>query len=79
MRKYSQSHTIISHDIDQVFCNSCGNEIPKNDQGYFADYVHIEKQWGYFSGKDGECHTIDICEACYNKITNSFMLPIYNK
>ena len=33
---------------------------------------HLEKQWGYFSKKDGENHVLDICEACYDKWRSSF-------
>jgi len=31
-----------------------------------------EKQWGYFSQKDGENHVLDICEECYDKWRSSF-------
>lgn len=76
MRKYSQGHTVIEHKLDTVVCNACGNEIVKNANGYFQDYIHIEKQWGYFSEKDGECHTLDICEDCYNQMIKGFKVPV---
>lgn len=28
----------------------------------------IQKQWGYFSQKDGETHTFCICERCYDEM-----------
>ena len=32
-------------------------------------------QWGYFSEKDGESHSFDLCEACYDKLTAGFKIP----
>ena len=50
-------------------------EIPVTDgyprEGVFsADY-----EWGYFSGKDGEKHSFDLCEECYDRLLASFKLP----
>ena len=76
MRKYSQSHTVVMHQVDEVICNACGKVIEKNASGYFQDYVHIEKQWGYFSGMDGECHSLDMCEECYNRFIDTLAVPV---
>ena len=38
------------------------------------EYIHIEKIWGYPSEKDGECHSFDLCEPCYDKMTAAFVL-----
>ena len=38
------------------------------------EYIHIEKIWGYPSEKDGECHSFDLCEPCYDKMTAEFVL-----
>lgn len=40
-----------------------------------ADYLRIEKNWGYFSGKDGTCEKINICEECYDDMIKSFQIP----
>ena len=64
-----------SQKVEKVLCNCCGKEI-KKEHGYFADHLHIEKQWGYFSQKDGRKDDFDICESCYDKFVNSFVLPI---
>ena len=40
-----------------------------------ADYLKIEKNWGYFSNKDGNCEKINICEDCYDEIVEGFQLP----
>lgn len=36
----------------------------------------MEKQWGYFSGKDGETHRFELCEECYDRLTASFRIPV---
>ncbi len=61
--------------VENVLCNCCGKEI-KKEHGYFVDHLHIEKQWGYFSEKDGREDNFDLCESCYDKFVNSFVLPI---
>lgn len=40
-----------------------------------ADYVKIEKNWGYFSNKDGTRAKINICEECYDEMIKSFQIP----
>ncbi len=74
MRMY-ETVTRNSEKVEKVLCNCCGKEI-KKEQGYFSDHLHIEKQWGYFSQKDGRKDDFDICESCYDKFVNSFVLPI---
>ena len=60
--------------IEKIFCNMCGKEIPKTN-GFFHDHLHIEKKWGYFSDHDGEVHSFDICESCYDRLIREFSLP----
>ena len=74
MRVY-ENVTANDEKVQKVLCNCCGKEIIKQ-QGYFCDHLHIEKQWGYFSEKDGEKHSFDLCESCYNKMLASFRLPV---
>lgn len=74
MRMY-ETITENNQKVEKVLCNCCGKEITK-EQGYFSDHLHIEKQWGYFSQKDGRKDDFDICENCYDKFVNSFVLPI---
>lgn len=40
------------------------------------EFLHVEKEWGYFSGKDGEIQEFDICEACYDQWVKSFQIPV---
>ena len=55
-------------------CNICGKEIRKSGQ-YPEDSLYIEKEWGYFSDKDGERHIIRMCENCYDMWIKSFHIP----
>lgn len=55
-------------------CNMCGAVI--TESGLMREEsLFIEKQWGYFSGKDGEKHTITLCEKCYDMWIKSFKIP----
>ncbi|HJA06336.1 MAG TPA: hypothetical protein H9798_04200 [Candidatus Mediterraneibacter pullicola] len=72
MRRYQVKET---KEIKTIICNQCGKEIHVTNgcprEGVFsADYT-----WGYFSGKDGEKHSFDLCEECYDKLLSSFQLP----
>lgn len=52
----------------KVYCNCCGKEIQfkENTQIALEDYVAIDKNWGYFSNKDGIRQKMNICEACFD-------------
>ncbi len=60
----------------KIICNQCKKEI-KYENGYFkegcfsADYL-----FGYFSNKDGQRHKFHLCEACYDKMTAQFQIPV---
>lgn len=57
-------------------CNNCGREIVV-EQGVIREGVfRTEWDWGYFSDKDGERHSFCLCEACYDRITKAFALPV---
>ena len=38
--------------------------------------VLVDHAWDYFSEKDGDIHHFDLCEACYDEITNQFQIPV---
>lgn len=70
MKKYN--HKIMV----KMWCNCCGKElIVENDivkEGVFS----ADMCWGYFSKRDGECDSFDLCEECYENITGQFKLPV---
>lgn len=39
------------------------------------DYVLIQKEWGYFSQKDGRKYTLRMCEGCYDRLVNECVIP----
>lgn len=64
--------------VVQRFCNVCGEAIVADvdETQDKQDYLHIEKQWGYFSnGKDCITHKADICEDCWDRIRAQFVIP----
>lgn len=59
-----------------VFCNMCGKEINTEAGRDGEDVLSVEKAWGYFSEKDGELHSFDLCEKCYDRLTAQFKIPV---
>lgn len=60
----------------KMHCNCCGKEFQMKEDLLLESAVVVETDWGYFSEKDGEHHTIRLCEACYDKITRGFVIPV---
>lgn len=61
---------------DKVYCNMCGKKMAGTLEKPLEDMLCVRKTWGYFSGKDGEIHGFDLCEACYDRLTKRFVLPV---
>lgn len=40
-----------------------------------AEYLHVAKEWGYFSRKDGMRQEWNLCESCYDRLLESFQVP----
>ena len=59
-----------------TYCNLCGKEIEIQGEIPKGEGLHVEKNWGYFSEKDGEIHRFDLCEECYDHLTEEFVLPV---
>jgi len=58
-----------------IYCNKCGRPICMEEAVEKSDYLRIEKNWGYFSNKDGNIEKINICEECYDDMVKSFQIP----
>lgn len=70
MKKYKDK------EVAAVYCNCCGKEI-KVEHGIVKEGIFMaEIAWGYFSEKDGELHNFDLCEKCYDVITERFSIPV---
>lgn len=73
MRKYQAGQ---DRKLTQVVCNRCGRKL-KVEDGYLKEgCFSAEASFGYFSRKDGICHSFDLCEDCYDALTESFQIPV---
>ena len=52
--------------MSEIRCNRCGRII------VFGD---MQKEWGYFSRKDGRKYTLRMCEDCYDRLVNECVIP----
>lgn len=74
MKVYDEQKNLI-----QVICNNCGKQLLV-EHGMLKDAAFEGKQtFGYFSKKDGQTHMFDLCEACYDKMTEKFQIPVSKK
>lgn len=73
MRRYRMKET---REIEKIFCNKCGKEIPAVNGFAREGVFSAEYEWGYFSEKDGETHSFDLCERCYDELIGTFELPV---
>lgn len=60
----------------ECVCNRCGRPLRKINGILHEDALMITKDWGYFSAKDGERHSLCICEECYNKLIRELSVPV---
>lgn len=76
MRIYNQENTA---GLVEIVCNKCGKKITMAKGVPQKEWVHVEKNWGYFSRKDGVCHAFDICEECYDEWIAGFAKPVMSE
>ena len=65
-----------------IQCNCCGKQFTVNETEKTIlekEFLHVRKQWGYFSNKDGIIHEFDVCEECYDKWLENFVIPPENR
>lgn len=73
MRQYNMKET---KEISKIICNKCGREIPVINGRLEEDVLSVDKRWGYFSNKDNQRDSFDLCEKCYDEFVATFLLPI---
>ncbi|MCI9442607.1 MAG: hypothetical protein HFH15_15565 [Ruminococcus sp.] len=76
MRQYQIKRTEETRkEVTKIICNQCGKEIPvvngQAQEGVFS----VDFAWGYFSEKDGEKHSFELCEECYDALLKGFRIP----
>lgn len=59
-----------------IYCNCCGRRILEKENAEREEYLTVIKEWGFFSGKDGEIHRFTVCEACYDQWIRQFRIPV---
>ena len=59
----------------EIYCNQCGKKLEKCGKVSTEDFLHVEKDWGYFSKKDTKMHSFVLCEECYDKMISRFVIP----
>ena len=37
--------------------------------------LEVRQVWEYMSGKDGRMDSFDLCEECYDRMTEQFQIP----
>ncbi len=73
MREYTQGKEAA---VKKIICNQCGKELNMRKDLLMEECVSVNQIWGYFSRKDGENHSFDLCEDCYDKLVKGFVLPV---
>jgi ribosomal-protein-alanine N-acetyltransferase len=73
MRQYLDRN---KNELQSVVCNQCGRELKVTNGMLMEGVFHGDVRWGYFSEKDGERHSFDLCEACYEKLRKGFRVPV---
>lgn len=63
-----------TREVEKIICNKCGKEILVSNGVPQGDSLHVEKRWGYFSEKDNDVHSFDLCEACYDEMVAGFVI-----
>ena len=73
MRRYLDEKNT---ELVSVICNDCGKELLV-ENGILKDgCLNVDAPFGYFSRKDGQIHSFDICEDCYEKMIARFRVPV---
>lgn len=59
-----------------VICNACGRHLMVERGILLEDAFEAKKDWGYFSNRDLERHRFTLCEQCYDKMIEGFVIPV---
>ncbi|MCM1044877.1 MAG: hypothetical protein NC417_05160 [Candidatus Gastranaerophilales bacterium] len=61
---------------EKIICNYCKKEL-KSEKGILREgCFSVDYVFGYFSRKDGVRHRFELCEDCYDRMIQSFALPV---
>jgi hypothetical protein len=65
MKRYKK---VLRNKVDDVLCDACGKSCKKLEDPPCFEYGTLESVWGYFSKKDGDKTSCDLCEDCFDKV-----------
>lgn len=69
MRKYKSNG-----ELEKVICNCCGKKLVVEGGIVREGAFSVDHAWDFFSEKDGEVHHWDLCEACYDRLLDTFRI-----
>ena len=69
MRKYKSNG-----QLETVICNHCGKRLVVEAGILREGAIPIHHTWDFFSEKDGEIHSFDLCEECYDDLICQFRI-----
>ncbi|MGN0330367.1 MAG: hypothetical protein ACI4D5_03910 [Kineothrix sp.] len=72
MRKYLES----KKELLAVVCNNCGKDLLVENGIIKEGCFDVTSVFGYFSRKDGQIHSFDLCEDCYDRMIAGFRIPV---
>ena len=72
MREYKKEEI---KALDRIICNGCGKVIAVKNGMPMEGVLQVRQAWEYMSGKDGEVDSFDLCEECYDRLTEQFQIP----
>lgn len=75
MRQYEGNNERV---IKTVYCNKCGRILNVNNGIVMEGLCSVNQSWGYFSMKDGQRDSFDLCESCFDVIVRDFVIPVEN-
>ncbi|MCM1252030.1 MAG: hypothetical protein NC321_04350 [Clostridium sp.] len=64
--------------LTAVICNCCNKNLLVENGILKQECIHVAHDFGYFSERDGETHSFDLCEDCYASIIARFRVPVEN-
>lgn len=60
--------------LEDILCDKCGKSVKKgNDEHPVFEGTTLTASFGYGSNKDGLIECFDICDACYDDFTSTFI------
>lgn len=73
MRKIQKSR---EGQLQELICNKCGKKLSLKQGRVMEGVCSVTVRWDYFSHKDGEVHSFDLCEDCYDELIAQFCFPV---